>query len=130
MKAKIFLPILLLLGGFMLFQACKSSKDSASKDTAYSCPMHPEMRGKKGDHCSTCKMAMTKSDMSEMGCCPMHKECVGKAGTKCPKCSMPMDHPVQVYSCPMHPDQKGKKGDHCPKCQMELKQVTPMKGQG
>lgn len=33
--------------------------DTASM--AYSCPMHPDMKGKKGDKCSKCDMMLTKT---------------------------------------------------------------------
>jgi hypothetical protein len=129
MKSTLFFSLLLLFGGFVLFQACNTSK-KAAVGSAYACPMHPEITGKKGDRCSKCQMALTEVTLEAMGCCPMHKECTGKMGTKCPKCSMPMDQPVEPYVCPMHPDQKGRKGGHCPKCHMDLEPAKPEKGNG
>lgn len=124
------IPMFLLLGGFFLFASCKASKNAGNGDSSYACPMHPEVTGKKGDHCSICHMALTESHAPAVFCCPIHKECTSKMSGKCPKCGTPMEQPVQPYSCPMHPDQKGKKGDRCPKCNMLLEQPKPGKGMG
>lgn len=120
--------MLLLLGGLFL-SACHSSKSATASDAAYSCPMHPEVTGKKGGQCSKCHMALTESPAPTF-CCPIHKECMGKMGEKCAKCGTPLEQPVQPYICPMHPEQKGKKGDRCPKCNMPLEQKKPNKGMG
>jgi len=130
MKSKLLFSILLLLGGFFLFQACKSSKNASASDSSYTCPMHPEIKGKKGDSCSKCQMQLTESKAPAVFCCPVHKECTSKMSGKCPKCGIPMEQPVQPYICPMHPDQKGKKGERCPKCRMELEMPKPGKGVG
>jgi hypothetical protein len=31
----------------------------ANHDSAYACPMHPEVKGNKGDKCPKCGMALT-----------------------------------------------------------------------
>jgi len=130
MKLKWLFPVFLLLGGFFLVQACHTSKNVPTSDSSYACPMHPEITGKKGDHCSKCQMALTESEAPAVFCCPIHKECSSKLSGKCPKCGTPMEQPVQPYTCPMHPEQKGKKGDRCPKCNMLLEQKKPSKGMG
>lgn len=130
MNSKVLLPILLLLGGFLLAPACKSSKNSGKTDTSYTCPMHPEITGKKGDHCPKCHMALVESHAPAVFCCPIHKECTSKMSGKCPKCGTPMEQPVQPYTCPMHPEVKGKKGERCPKCNMELEMKKAGKGMG
>jgi hypothetical protein len=130
MKITLFFPAIFLLGGVLLFPACKSSKNAGSADNTYTCPMHPEVTGKKGDHCPKCKMELVESAEPAVFCCAVHKECSGKMGAKCPKCGTPMEQPVEPYSCPMHPEQKGKKGDRCPKCNMYLEQKKPGKGMG
>ena len=61
----------------------------------HSCPMHPEIIGKKGDKCSKCGMFLTKTVQTE------------KTDTV-------------AYNCPMHPNEKGVKGDKCSKCKMDL----------
>ncbi len=129
MKSKLFFSIL-LLGGLVLFQACHSSKKASVTESTYTCPMHPEVTGKKGDKCSKCHMALTESHAPAMFCCPIHKECTSKMSGNCPKCGTPMEQPIQPYTCPMHPEQKGKKGDRCPKCNMPLEQKKPGKGMG
>ena len=69
----------------------------------YSCSMHPEVTGHKGDKCSKCNMDLTE---------PVTKE----NGTS--------DN-AQLYACSMHPDVIGKKGEKCSKCGMEL--TVPVK---
>ena len=108
----------------------ESNMDNTHKDPLFACPMHPEITGKKGDHCSKCQMALTETSDASVFCCAIHKECTGKMGSKCPKCGTPLEQPLQPYSCPMHPEQKGKKGDRCLKCHMEMEQNKPGKGQG
>jgi len=60
----------------LLLTACKKSEETSTvktetnavpenteKDTAkqlYSCPMHPEVTGKKGDKCPKCEMELTE----------------------------------------------------------------------
>jgi len=68
----------------------KPSKEEVQK-TTYACPMHPKVTGKKGDDCSKCGMALTKTEAPKM-----------------------------EYTCPMHPKVTGKKGDDCSKCGMAL----------
>ncbi len=86
--------------------SCKDNKKEVSQDDettqtetkhsetamAYACPMHPEVKGKKGDTCSKCGMDFKemKKDMAMAYACPM--KCEGdktydKEG-KCPKCGM------------------------------------------
>jgi ABC-type Zn2+ transport system substrate-binding protein/surface adhesin len=35
-------------------------EESSGEALAYACPMHPEEKGKEGDTCSKCKMALEK----------------------------------------------------------------------
>ena len=130
MNLKLIAPIFFLLGSLLLFQACKSSKNTSAIDTGYACPMHPEITGKKGDTCSKCHMDLVESRAPAVFCCPIHKECTSKMSGKCPKCGIPMEQPIQPYTCPMHPEQKGKKGDRFPKCNMQLEMPKPNKGVG
>lgn len=130
MKSKLFYLTLLLLGGFVLFQACKSSQKTSATDSSYACPMHPEVTGNKGDRCAKCQMELKESHAPAVFCCPIHRECTSKMRGNCPKCGTPMEQPVLPYICPMHPEQKGIKGDRCPKCNMPLEPQTPGKGVG
>jgi protein involved in sex pheromone biosynthesis len=70
---------ILLTSACLLFAACNNSTDNTTdskttdpkpqpKDTSsskqvvaedYTCSMHPEVSGKKGDHCSKCGMELT-----------------------------------------------------------------------
>lgn len=61
----------------------------------YACPMHSEVKGKKGEFCSKCGMELTeKMTNKEMEnaiyACPMHPEVQGKLNSKCSKCGMPL----------------------------------------
>lgn len=57
----------MVLAILITFTSCKDNKsettDKATKETAdgqqYSCEMHPEVHGKKGEECSKCGMALT-----------------------------------------------------------------------
>ncbi len=130
MKSNYLFSILLLTGCFFLFQACKTTQNTRLSESSFSCPMHPEIKGKKGNRCSKCNMELVESRAPAVFCCPIHKECTSKMSGNCPKCGTPMEQPVQPYSCPSHPVYKGKKGERCPKCRMELELPKPAKGVG
>ena len=102
---------------------CSGKKELAQ--TPYACPMHPEVRGKQGDTCAKCGMALTAVEKAPgTFSCPMHPECKGKMGDKCPKCGMNLTAGQKAAGeacCPMHPECKGKMGDKCPKCGMQMK---------
>ena len=57
-----------LLSLVLLLASCKDNKANASDDNKemvadnelYSCPMHPEVTGKKGDTCTECGMKLTE----------------------------------------------------------------------
>ncbi len=38
----------------------KTEHTKDGEEMAYACPMHPEEKGKEGDKCSKCKMALEK----------------------------------------------------------------------
>lgn len=69
----------------------------------HSCPMHPEVTGKKDDKCSKCGMFLTKTEENSDEVKEHEHE---------------MD--TVAYSCPMHPEETGVKGDKCSKCKMDL----------
>lgn len=123
MKHLIFL-VLLATGAAFLVPGCASKKDLAQ--TSYTCPMHPEISGRKGDTCSKCGMALTASkEATGKYYCAMHPECKGSLGDKCPKCGMKLttdQKAAGAANCPMHADCKGKMGDKCPKCGMKMKE--------
>jgi hypothetical protein len=79
----------ILFSGSVLISACGSGQKTESteepaaessepaeepisgEETAYACPMHPEITGKEGDSCSKCGMDLeavteTKADSSEV----------------------------------------------------------------
>lgn len=69
MKKKQIITATLLLTVTVFIASCgsKTSKNNAENTTTeqqgeeiYSCPMHPEITGKKGDTCSKCGMELTK----------------------------------------------------------------------
>jgi len=55
------------------FTACNSSttketqtvEKTTSTEKTYACAMHPEVKGKKGDTCSKCSMALTEVKQTE-----------------------------------------------------------------
>lgn len=61
--------ILMLLTMLFVFTACNSNSDKSKEtkteqektpdDQVYSCPMHPEVKGKKGDKCPKCGMELS-----------------------------------------------------------------------
>jgi hypothetical protein len=42
-----------------------TAHEHAEEALAYACPMHPEEKGKEGDTCSKCKMALEKIEKTE-----------------------------------------------------------------
>ncbi len=64
--------IIILYAAFMTLFACKNNQvqnegnkqtfisSKPEMDTLYACPMHPEIKGKKGDKCSKCGMSLTE----------------------------------------------------------------------
>ena len=86
----------------------------ADKVGGYECPMHPEMKGAKGDTCPKCGMNLEEAKTAK----------TGKSCDNCPKHKHQHDMAKQGYHCPMHPEVKGAKGDSCPKCGMFLEPVA------
>ncbi|WP_258405227.1 heavy metal-binding domain-containing protein [Shewanella mesophila] len=78
----------------------------------YHCPMHPEVKGEKGDTCPKCGM-----NLEQVGAMNGHHD--AKRCDNCPK-HQQAQHMNAAYDCPMHPEVTGKKGDTCPKCGMNL----------
>lgn len=95
---------------------------------SYICPMHPQVRGKKGDKCPICKMDLVPQEKSSpMAGMPMEEEKAAPE-TPAPEAAQQPDA-EQVYICPMHPHIHGKKGGTCPICGMDLvpqEQSSPM----
>ncbi len=101
----------------------------AAQEPVYSCPMHPEVTGKKGDTCPKCHMALVAPKdvavaSAAMYCCPMHPDAMGAKDAKCPKCGMAMT--TAVYACPMHPDAMGAKDAKCAHCGMAMTQPVAL----
>lgn len=100
-----FLGIIITLGIIIFFQACNgkhqnqmgeangehtmmnSSQMGDTLNHKYSCPMHHNMVGMKGEKCSECGMDLEQMDHS----CPMHKNVMGMNGDKCPECGMTLE---------------------------------------
>lgn len=99
------LGIISTLGIIIFFQACNgkhqnntdqgesehtmmhSSQTGDSLNYQYSCPMHRNMVGMKGEKCSECGMDLKEMTYS----CPMHKHVMGMDGDKCPECGMALE---------------------------------------
>lgn len=112
---------------------------ATAAEDSYTCPMHPEISGEKGDRCPICGMnlvpkAEVESKDSASQTIPEHNHEQGMEDTM-PEGAMPamemapsemeghdmqMDTEEGVYICPMHPHIHGKKGDSCPICGMHL----------
>jgi Cu+-exporting ATPase len=80
-------------------QVANKVTDSSVTDTAYTCPMHPEIRANHPGACPTCGMAL---------------ESVGE----------PVATTRTEYTCPMHPDIVDDRPGSCPKCGMALEPRT------
>lgn len=61
MKFHFFFPFLLMLGVLFVLPSCKASKKPVESANTYSCPMHPDVMGKKGAHCPKCHMALVEN---------------------------------------------------------------------
>ena len=91
-----FCLILAVSAGNSFAQKTKGKAKKEVVSAVYSCPMHPNMTGKKGDKCPTCgmtlvpKKAKAKKEVAAAAyICPM--KCEGSASNKpgdCPKCGM------------------------------------------
>lgn len=44
----------------LVLTSCGGSKTEQAEEIGYACPMHPEVKGKEGDTCSKCGMALEK----------------------------------------------------------------------
>ena len=73
-------------------------KDTISEDTAYVCPMHPEVREDRPGPCPKCGMALESETVTL--------------------------EPEIEYTCPMHPKVIQKRPGTCPTCGMALEQRT------
>ena len=70
-------PVMFLCVIFMALAACKNNQaqnesntptslsSELGAETVYACPMHPEIKGKKGDNCSKCGMSLTEAKATE-----------------------------------------------------------------
>ena len=91
-----FCLIVAVSAGNSFAQKTKGKAKKEVVSAVYSCPMHPNMTGKKGDKCPTCGMALVpekakakKEVTAAAYICPM--KCEGSASNKpgdCPKCGM------------------------------------------
>lgn len=69
--------IIILCAAFMTVSACKNNQvqkhseaqssisSNTGQETMYACPMHPEIKGKKGDKCSKCGMSLVEVKPAE-----------------------------------------------------------------
>lgn len=46
--------------------SCGSQKTEEAQEIVYACPMHPDVKGKEGDTCNQCGMALEKLEETEM----------------------------------------------------------------
>ena len=62
MRKSIFITFAIIIA----FAACNTKQTAETtttteqSDQLYACPMHPEIKGKKGDKCSKCGMELTE----------------------------------------------------------------------
>lgn len=72
-----------------LFNDLQQKKDTATKKTVYTCPMHAEVIQDKAGKCPKCGMKLDKKVVSAaVYTCPMHTEVLQDKMGKCPKCGM------------------------------------------
>lgn len=107
MKKLLFVAVTLLIAVTGVFaQAKVDRKGSKSAETAYTCPMHPEVYSLEAGKCPKCGM--------ELVSCPKRPE-IDRRGSK--SASL-------VYYCPMHPSVKSDKPGKCPMCGATLVKKT------
>lgn len=108
------------------------SLDDFSKEKLYTCPMHPEVRGKKSGKCPQCGMKLEKAEFYKVYTCA-HEGCPSvstKSGKCCGKDLQKKAMSKQEYYafaelqdeyyCPMHSDVTSSQAGRCPKCGMNL----------
>lgn len=100
--------------------ASGGSHDHAARaDGGYACPMHPEVKGKKGDRCSKCNMFLTEGG-KEMGA-DGHEGEGSHEHSKHGEGHDEGDAAAADFYCPMHPEVTSKEaGQRCGKCNMFL----------
>jgi len=123
----------------------KQEEQGSAQATAWTCPMHPEVRQHQPGTCPKCGMALIpRAEMAgehassetatqaQTYTCPMHPEVRQDQPGTCPKCSMQLipveeQQPSQAqasetktYSCPMHPEVRQDHPGTCPQCGMAL----------
>ena len=113
----------------------KSPESNMTIQSAYRCPMHPEVVSNKPGKCSRCNMDLTLSTKEQMKkavikdyTCPLHKEVVSTMAGTCAKCGTALllvdrkgsKHVNVTYVCSMHPGVVAEKAGKCSICGMDL----------
>jgi len=99
--------------------AGESHDQAAPADGSYACPMHPEVKGNKGDRCPKCNMFLTEGGR-EMGA-DGHEGDGSHDHSKHGADHDAGDGAAADFYCPMHPEVTSKEaGQRCGKCNMFL----------
>lgn len=107
------------------FAKSTAHADKGMGDSAYVCPMHPEIRQSLPGHCPKCQMQLV-----------LETQVQGKHGNEH---STQVDGHLQhksvteqlvvpagtLYTCPMHPEVQQDHPGNCPKCGMTLEPMIP-----
>jgi Cu+-exporting ATPase len=118
---------------------CHGHAADTAQDGTYLCPMHPEVKGAKGDRCPRCNMFLVaEGEAAAHGhhghhhhgqehAAPQqaHACCHGAAEHGAHKPSAPSAAAGTQYTCPMHPDVVQEGPGDCPECGMALEPMTP-----
>ena len=90
MKKIILLVIVFCISMPVLFAQTSKPKTDSTKQTLYTCTMHPEVRSNKPGKCPKCGMTLVpvKNKQAKMYTCPMHSDVVSDKPGTCPKCGM------------------------------------------
>jgi NADH:ubiquinone oxidoreductase subunit 6 (subunit J) len=119
----------------------KQEEQGSAQATAWTCPMHPEVRQDHPGTCPQCGMALIPTEGQQHAqqqkneapvyTCPMHPEVRQDHPGSCPKCGMSLvllqeeqssqqENQATLYTCPMHPEVRQDQPGNCPKCGMTL----------
>jgi Cu(I)/Ag(I) efflux system membrane fusion protein len=117
--------LLVIALAMFTLSACDSHEDHANHKeqtqeaaTTYICPMHPHIKGEKGDTCPICNMYL-EPQVNDSAKSDAHKHHEGH-NSKHENHKMSDTKSQGDYICPMCPSVKGHKGDTCPHCNMNL----------
>ncbi len=92
MKTTKFIAVFMLFASISIINSFgqepnTNKKSKTETKISYVCSMHPDIKGKNGDKCSKCGMALSEKK-KQIYTCTMHPDVMSNKLGKCSKCGM------------------------------------------